>query len=166
MEREKKTYAQIFEEAFPYYLAMGMTYEQFWEQDSELVKYYRKANEIRQEQINQEAWLHGMYIYEAIADLAPILRSFGKKGSRARQYPDKPYEFKKPEINRKISRKDAEAKAKSDKIRERMFAMMKMVNKENAEKRIRASFNAIGTAHNIKEETKAAAEKRTAEEER
>ena len=42
-----------------------MTYEQFWEQDCELVKYYRKAAQIRQDLRNQDAWLQGAYFYEA-----------------------------------------------------------------------------------------------------
>lgn len=78
---------------FPYYLAIGMTYEQFWEQDCDLVKYYRKAAQIRQDLKNQEAWLQGAYFYEALADVSPILRAFAKKGSKARPYPKKPFDL-------------------------------------------------------------------------
>ena len=61
-----------------------------------LVVPYRKAYRLRQEQENRFAWLQGMYIYEAICDVSPILHAFAKSGTRARPYPDKPYEFEQP----------------------------------------------------------------------
>lgn len=70
-----------------------MSYEQFWEQDCELVKYYRKAAEIRQDLKNQDAWLHGAYIYEALVDAAPILHAFAKKGTKPTPYREAPYEL-------------------------------------------------------------------------
>ena len=71
-------YTQKFYDVFPYYLAIGMTPEQYWEGDCELVRYYRKAAQIRQDLKNQDAWLQGMYVYQAIGNLAPILRAFAK----------------------------------------------------------------------------------------
>lgn len=88
--------SEVFDEAFPNYLAMGMTYEQFWEMDSTLVIPYRKAYQIQQEQANRLAWLQGMYIYEALCDVAPVLHAFAKSGTTVRPYSEKPYEFMKP----------------------------------------------------------------------
>ena len=56
-----------------------MTFEQYWEQDCLLVKYYREAEEIRRERKNQEMWLQGMYYYDALMRVSPILRAFAKK---------------------------------------------------------------------------------------
>ena len=84
-------YTQKFYDVFPYYLAIGMTPEQYWEGDCELVRYYRKAAQIRQDLKNQDAWLQGMYVYQAIGNLAPILRAFAKKGVKAIPYPDQPF---------------------------------------------------------------------------
>ena len=70
-----------------------MTYEQFWEQDCELVKYYRKAAQIRQDLRNQDAWLQGAYFYEALIDAAPVLRAFAKKGTKPTPYRESPYEL-------------------------------------------------------------------------
>ena len=128
----------MFDEAFPFYLSIGMTYEQYWDGDSWLVKDYRKAFELRREEANWRAWLQGMYIYEAIADIAPILHPFAKKGTRARKYADKPYEFKKPEKKSTVPDQDKEAKAKSDKIMAKMIAAMNQSNAEQAKKRIQA----------------------------
>lgn len=85
-------FSEIFREQFPYYLAMGMTYDLFWNQDVTLVKAYRKAFDIKQEQVNQQAWLEGLYVYTALCDAAPLFRSLGKN-NRAREYPSQPLEL-------------------------------------------------------------------------
>ena len=85
------TYTERFYEAFPYYLSVGMTPEQYWDGDPSLPKYYRKADEIRNERRNQELWLQGMYFYEAICDAAPILHAFAKKGTKPHPYATMPY---------------------------------------------------------------------------
>ena len=72
---------------------MGMTWEQFWEQDSSLVKDYREAHRLRLEEDNYLAWLHGLYIYEALCNASPLFRAFSKSGTRAGPYPEKPHEF-------------------------------------------------------------------------
>lgn len=68
-----------------------MTVAEYWDGDAELPRFYRKAEEIRAEKRNQELWLQGMYVYEAIADIAPILQAFAKKGTKAKPYPSSPY---------------------------------------------------------------------------
>ena len=94
------TYTEQFYEVFPYYLSIGMTYELFWDGDPMLCKYYREAEEIRQEKKNQELWLQGMYFYEAMADVSPLLHAFAKKGTKAQPYPDAPYPITKKECDR------------------------------------------------------------------
>ena len=58
---------KVFEELFPQYLAMGMSYDQYWNQDSSLVKSYRKAFTMTQkwkyQEIDNAAWLNGRYVY-------------------------------------------------------------------------------------------------------
>ena len=63
---------------------MGMSPDDYWHGDPALLKAYRKMDEIRRERENEMLWLQGMYIYEAIGDLAPILHAFAKKGTDAR----------------------------------------------------------------------------------
>ena len=94
------TYTEQFYEAFPYYLSIGMTYEQYWDGDPMLVKYYREAEELRNEKKNQELWLQGMYVYEAIADLTPVLHAFAKKGAKPQPYPTTPYPITKKQHER------------------------------------------------------------------
>ena len=98
-ERENRSaplaYSEIFYKQFPYYLSIGMTEEQYWDKDSTLVKYYREAEQLRHERANQDMWLQGMYIYDAISRLSPILHAFAKKGTKAKPYPDEPYPINK-----------------------------------------------------------------------
>lgn len=58
-----------------------------------MVKYYRKAADIKRDLMNQNAWLVGLYVYEAIGDVAPILNIAAKRGTKARPYPSAPFEL-------------------------------------------------------------------------
>lgn len=90
-----KSYSEQFHEHFPYYLAIGMTYELYWEGDPQLAKAYRKAYELQRQRVNENQWWQGMYIYNALCCVAPIFRDFGKKGTKAHPYPDAPYAIDK-----------------------------------------------------------------------
>ena len=107
-----------------------MTYEQFWEQDCELVKYYRKAAQIRQDLRNQDAWLQGAYFYEALIDAAPVLRAFAKKGT-------KPTPFDIDELRVKLQDKKQQKQLQEkhdDQAKAYMEAFMVSVNKKFQEK--------------------------------
>lgn len=71
-----------------------------------LCKYYREAEEIRNEKKNQELWLQGMYIYEAIADLSPVLHAFAKKGTKPHPYSDSPYAITKKQVEKQKQEKE------------------------------------------------------------
>ena len=92
---QKKTNVEIFEECFPFYLAIGMSFAEYWEGDPKLAQYYRKAYQIKQDEINNNAWLQGMYIYDAVSTaLHNTLRGMGKNKPPAKDYAKRPYEFK------------------------------------------------------------------------
>lgn len=84
------SYRDYFNEVFPYCLAIGMTPEQFWEDDPALADSYVRAHDLIRQQRNQEMWLQGLYVYKAIQCFAPILVSFPKKGAKPEQYFDQP----------------------------------------------------------------------------
>ena len=94
---QRKTETEIFEEAFPFYLAIGMSYAEYWEGDASLARYFRKAYRIKQEQDNNNAWLQGLYFYDAISTaLHNAMRGMGKSKPPAKDYAKQPYEiFKK-----------------------------------------------------------------------
>ena len=96
-----------------------MTYEQFWEGDPALAKYYRHANELKIERKNQELWLQGLYIYEALCDVAPIMNAMAKRGTKAQPYPEQPYA-----VTEKQRRREAEEKER--KVAEKGRRMLEM----------------------------------------
>lgn len=126
------SYSEIFLTKFPYYLSIGMTEEQYWDRDSTLVKSYRKAEELRKERVNQEMWLQGMYIYDAISRLSPILRAFAKKGTKAQPYAEEPYPINKKTVEEAKLKKE---KAKSEKGLRYMQAHMIQANKQLQERK-------------------------------
>ena len=120
------TYTERFYEMFPFYLSIGMSPEQYWDGDCTLVKYYRKAEDLRNEKRNQELWLQGLYIYEAICDVSPILHAFAKKGAKPHPYPSKPYAISEKQIKRDREEKERKLVEKGKKF---MEAMMLSTNK-------------------------------------
>ena len=120
------SYTKAFYDQFPYYLSIGMTSEQYWDGDSTLPRYYRKADELNRKRKNQELWLQGMYIYEALCDVAPIYHAFAKKGTKPAPYPDHPYALT-------ASEREDERKLKEEQDREKakryMEAKMAAINK-------------------------------------
>ena len=119
------SYREIFEDAFPHYLYMGMTPEQFWEGDSNLVVAYRKAFEMKQDADNFNLWLQGKYVYDAISCLIPIMHPFAKKGTKAEPYLDKPYPLKEGNTENKPEDKNIkQGKVKAlEWMQERMIAI-------------------------------------------
>jgi hypothetical protein len=120
------TYTERFYEAFPYYLSIGMTHEQYWDGDCTLTKYYRKADELRSERRNQELWLQGMYIYEAICDVSPILHAFAKKGTKPHPYTSKPYAISEKQIRQEREERERKVAEKGKRF---MEALMQSNNK-------------------------------------
>lgn len=89
----QKTNSEIFDECFPFYLAIGMSYAEYWAGDSSLARYYRKAYQIKQDEINNTAWLQGLYIYDAVS--TALYNSLRGKNTRAREYQKQPFDFNK-----------------------------------------------------------------------
>ena len=103
-----------------------MTPEQFWDGDPMLTKYYRKAHELQRKRRNEDLWLQGMYVYEALCDASPLLQAFAKKGTKAHPYVDRPYSITKDD-------RDEERKLKEQRDREKakqyMLDKMAKINK-------------------------------------
>lgn len=109
-------------------MSIGMSYDEFWNQDVALVRVYRKADELKQRRQNQIAWLQGMYIYQALCDVAPIFHAFAKKGTKPIPYVEEPYpitaaeieERKQQELRKKEARMKAEFAAFAEQMRRKM----------------------------------------------
>jgi len=85
-----------------------MTPAQYWDEDCQLAKWYRKADELRRKRKNEELWLQGMYIYEALCCVAPVLHAMAKGGTKPAPYPTKPYPITPEEIRAEQERRERE----------------------------------------------------------
>lgn len=103
-----------------------MTCDQYWNGDPTLVRYYRKADEIKKERRNEELWLQGMYIYEALCDVSPILHAFAKKGTKPQPYSGKPYAITETQHKRVEEEKERKIAEKGKRF---METLMKSTNK-------------------------------------
>ena len=117
-----RSFTDIFEEVFPYYLAVGMTYEQFWYDPPELTIAFRRADEIKKRRVNEELWLAGIYTAEALASTVGNMFS---KGGRKHEYPSEP---KPITLNEVMGRKEREQKAKMEQIKARFTARALSLN--------------------------------------
>lgn len=125
-------YSKLFREQLPYYISIGMTPSQFWDEDVCLAKYYRKADELNRKRKNQELWLQGMYVYEAILDCVPVLHAFAGKGAKPVPYPDAPYPLTEEDSREEKERKE---RAEYEKIKRSFLAKKERINKEFQNKR-------------------------------
>lgn len=119
--QKQKSFTEVFEEIFPYYLAIGMNYDQFWNDEPVIAKYYREADDIRRRRANEELWLAGMYTADAL--LSTVGNMFSKQKYK---YPAEPRPVTRGEI---LERKEREEKTKAEQIKARFIARALNINK-------------------------------------
>lgn len=122
---------EVFEKACPYYIKLGMTYDQFWDGDVSAHRAYREAEKLRLREVNQTLWLQGMYVYEAIGNLAPYIKAFSK--ARPKPYPDRPYDIFEDDRKRRL---EEEARERYEHIREKVEAFAKAFNEKRKEREV------------------------------
>lgn len=77
---------------FPSYMAMGMTYDEFWHGPAWLAQAYRQATEEKRRQEEWSRWRQAAYFYHALLDVAPVMRaSFSKQKVEPGKYPEEPW---------------------------------------------------------------------------
>lgn len=105
---------------------MGMTYEQYWEQSPYLAVAYRKAWKLRKQSENEQAWLQGLYNFDALAVV--LANVFAKRGAKKETYIEKPIDIY-PLTEREKKRRQAEENAKMQ------AAMEAMARKQRQQKK-------------------------------
>lgn len=89
-DSSSKSYTEIFDAQFPFYLSLGMSATEYWEGDNALPYFYREMWKMKQKQRNDHenmlAWLQGQYIAEAISACF----------SKNHRYPKEPYKMEEP----------------------------------------------------------------------
>lgn len=116
---------EIFDKSFPAYLAMGMTYDEFYRKDHTLTISYRRAYERKLKRDNEMLWLQGAYIYDAIMRISPLLIPFNSH-PKPTPYLEKPY----PLFDNDTEKTDNKEKAVADKGLAYMQAQMLKFNKK------------------------------------
>ena len=124
----RQSYGETFKQLCPYYMSIGMSYEEFWDGDVSMVKAYRKSYELQEKRRNQELWLQGMYFYEALCDASPLFRFSMKKGTiKPEPYVKEPYPISEAEVR---ERKEREARKKEERLKAEFAAFVeRMRNK-------------------------------------
>lgn len=114
-----------FERACPTYMLWGMTYEQYWDGDVSAHKMFKRAAKLRRKQTNEDAWLQGAYIYEALCAASSLFR--GMKPSRPQKFREEPYDIFEEDRKR---REEEAARAKYEAIRDKVAAFAKAFNEK------------------------------------
>lgn len=103
---------------------MGMTYAEFWGEDPTIAKTYLEAFKIKQKnEIKSkewEIWKHGVYVYEALVDVAPILHAFSK-AKKPLPFPEKPYGIEQLEDDGKSELEKKKQEEENEKLKATVF---------------------------------------------
>ena len=125
---ESTSLTKLFEKACPIYMSYGMSYNDFWYGPAFMTTFYRDANKLELRRQDENNWMIGMYVYEAILDCSPVLHAFSKKGTKPLPYAEKPYLMNKFEDK-------TEAEKDQEKENERLKFMVQMNNWYRATKK-------------------------------
>ena len=118
----------VFREACPYYLNMGMTYEQYWDGDTDAHKIFRAAKRLKVHEKNRDMWLQALYFYEAMIDVAPYVKAFSK--SKPHPFRDEPYDLFEEE---RAARMEREEQERYEQMKEKVAAFAKAFNEKRHE---------------------------------
>lgn len=99
--KEKPTQEKLFWEAYPAYLAMGMSSDDYWNGDAQMCVAYRKAHEEKLKLDDAMLWRQGLYFYHALCSVAPYFNSL--KPQKPQDYLKEPFGF----VKEKLSKEDA-----------------------------------------------------------
>lgn len=84
-------------------MSIGMSYDEYWYGDPNLVISYFEAHKYRQKAINERLWLQGLYFGHAVASVL---------NGRKSKYPEKPLDI----YPKTIEEKRAEAEEQRKKV--------------------------------------------------
>lgn len=103
---------------FPYYLAIGMNPQEFWEAPPILARAYSKAHKLQVMQENEKLWMSGLYYLRAIN------AAYGKNS----KYPEKPIDLNL------IPKSQEELEAENRKILLEQYEQIKSIHKKGQRK--------------------------------
>ena len=90
-----------------------MTYDQYWYGDPLMVRAFYKADRLRQERMDEEAWINGFYVLQALDVFG---NAFRKSGQDPSEYPKEPLTITK-------RKQEEQERAEKEKEREAQWAL-------------------------------------------
>lgn len=97
-----------------------MTWDQYWYSDVWLSKVYLEADRLRQERNNVDAWLSGMYYYDAVC--CALQNAFRKKSDPPAKYPGNPYDI----FPKKETRQEREEREEAERLQAKLYMQQMM----------------------------------------
>lgn len=88
---ESASLKKLFDEQCPIYMSYGMSYDEFWKGSPKRAIYYRQMALIQAKRKDEECWMQGVYVYDALCRVSPILHAFSKSGTKPLPYVERPY---------------------------------------------------------------------------
>lgn len=105
-------------------MSIGMTYDEFWNQDVTMVRAFRKADELKRQRQNEVLWMQGLYVREAL--LSTVGNMFSGKGATPIEYPKEPYPITAVQVEEK---KEREQKSMEERMKADLFALAARMEK-------------------------------------
>lgn len=102
-----------------------MTWSDFWNGDVDMVRAYRKADEMSRRRQNEALWVQGLYIRDAL--VCTVGNMFSGKGGTKHEYPKEPYAITESDIR---EREEREARLAEERIKANFAAFAAGIRKK------------------------------------
>lgn len=112
-QTEPRSYGDIFDQFLPEYMAIGMTYDEYWDGEFGTKRAARKAYEIRlkNEQLlaDRQNWYMGQYIVKVLQSTPLLVGGLNVNAqTNLPEYPEKPFLTAAEEMQKEEARKQQE----------------------------------------------------------
>lgn len=103
------SFAEMFDKLCPKYMAMGMSYNEFWHSNTTMHKACREARDLKRRDEEWARWRQGAYIYDALLRVAPVMRAaLSKERVEPGKYPEEPWPLTEKEAAEQERRREEE----------------------------------------------------------
>lgn len=106
-EPSEITLSEFFIKMFPVYMAMGMSYDEYWNGPCWLARAYREAHQMEEKKREWERWRQAAYIFEALLCASPMMKPF-VKDAKPGKFPEEPWPLTQKEADERQEAKDRE----------------------------------------------------------
>lgn len=102
-----------------------MTYDEFWNQNVDMVRAYRRADEMKRRRENEILWLQGLYVRDAL--ICTVGNMFAGKNAKQHEYPKEPYPITELDIR---EREERENRIRQERIKAEFAAFAARMQKK------------------------------------